>query len=84
MDDPDMGIHSIDMVTLPGATPTDPWIHVPADFVAWVDQRPEWVPSAPRTVTIAGRSGTLIDADFVWKDGTPSSEFLRYGTGGWS
>jgi hypothetical protein len=79
----DMGIHSMRLVTLPGATLTDPWIPVPADFVAWLDQRPEFVPSAPRTVTIGGRSGTLIDAEFVWKDGTAKRDFLRYGTGAW-
>lgn len=81
--DTDMGIHSMALVTLPGATLTDAWIPVPADFVAWIDQRPEFVPSAPRTVTIAGRSGTLIDAEFVWKDGTAKRDFLRYGTGAW-
>jgi hypothetical protein len=80
----DMGIHSMALVTLPGATLTDPWIPVPADFVAWIDQRPEFVPSAPRTVTIAGRSGTLIDTEYVWKDGTAKRDFLRYGTGAWS
>jgi hypothetical protein len=81
--DTDMGIHSMALVTLPGATLTDPWIPVPADFVAWINQRSEFVPSAPRTVTIAGRTGTLIDAEFVWKDGTPKRDFLRYGTGSW-
>jgi len=79
----DMGIHSLALVTLPGAALTDPWIPVPADFVAWINQRPEFVPLAPRTVTIAGRSGTLIDADFVWKAGTAARDFLRYGTGAW-
>ena len=81
--DPDVGIHSTALVTLPGAALTDPWIPVPADFIAWVQQRPEWVASTPRTVTIAGRTGTLIDADFVWKDGTAARDFLRYGTGAW-
>jgi hypothetical protein len=81
--DTDLGIHSTALVTLPGATLTDPWIPVPADFVGWINQRPEFVPSAPRTVTFAGRSGTLIDADIVWKDGAAEHNFLRYGTGGW-
>jgi len=81
--DPDVGIHSTALVTLPGATLTDPWIPVPADFVAWINERPEFVPSAPRAVTFGGRSGTLIDADFVWKDGTPRRDFLRYSTGAW-
>ena len=82
--DTDLGIHSTALVTLPGATLTDPWIPVPADFVGWINQRPEFVPSAPRTVTFAGRSGTLIDADIVWKDGAANHDFLRYGTGGWA
>jgi len=81
--DTDMGIHSTAMVTLPGATLTDPWIPVPADFVAWINGRPEFTPYAPRTVTIAGRSGTLIDTEYVWKDGTAKRDFLRYGTGAW-
>jgi hypothetical protein len=79
----DMGIHSTALVTLPGATSADPYIPFPADFVAWLDNRSEFVPAAPRTVTLAGRTGTLVDADFVWKDGTAKSEFLRYGSGGW-
>ena len=82
-DGTDFGIHSMALVTLPGPTLADAWIPVPADFVTWVQHRPEFGPSTPRTVTIAGRSGTLIDADFVWKDGTAARDFLRYGTGAW-
>jgi len=82
-DDSDLGISPLALVTLPGAHATDPYIPVPADFVAWIKGRPEFVALAPRTVTIGGRSGTLIDADFVWKDGNAKSEFLRYGDGGW-
>ena len=72
------------MVTLPGATLTDPWIPVPADFGAWISQRPEFVASPARPVTIAGRNGTLVDADITWKDGTAKRDFLRYGTGAWN
>ena len=82
-DGSDFGISPMALVTLPGATLSDPWIPVPTDFVAWVNQRQEFAHAASRTVTIAGRSGTLVDADFVWKDGTPARDFLRYGTGAW-
>jgi len=81
--DVDLGFHPMSSVTLPGATVADPWIPVPADFVAWIAQRPEFVASAPRTITIAGRSGTVVDADFVWKAGTAKRDFLRYTTGAW-
>ena len=81
--DVDLGIHPIALVTLPGATEADPWIAVPSDFVAWIKRRPEFVPSEPRSVTIGGRSGTSIDAEFVRKTGTTERDFLRYTTGGW-
>ena len=79
----DLGFHPLSKVTLPGATLTDPWIPVPADFVAWVKQRPEFTGFQTRPVTVGGRTGTQIDAEFVWKTGTPKRDFLRYTTGAW-
>jgi len=81
--DVDLGFHPMSSVTLPGATVADPWITVPTDFVAWVKARPEYTAIQTRPVTVGGRSGTEIDADFVWKDGTAKRDFLRYGTGAW-
>lgn len=74
----DLGFHPLSTVTLPGATLTDPWIPVPADFAAWVQQRPEWKDYQTRPVTVGGRAGTEIDATFVWQAGTPKRDFLRY------
>jgi len=74
----DAAFHPIRMVTLPGPTLADPWIAVPADFVAWVRSRPEWVAGDPRSVTVGGRTGTQIDGEFVWKTGTTKREFLRF------
>jgi len=79
----DLGFHPLSKVTLPGATVADPWIPVPADFVAWVQQRPEFTAFQTRPVTVGGRSGTEIDAAFVWKTGTAKRDFLRYTTGAW-
>ena len=79
----DLGFHPLSRVTLPGATLTDPWIPVPADFVAWVKQRPEFTGYQTRPVTVGGRSGTEIDAAFVWKAGTTKRDFLRYTSGAW-
>jgi hypothetical protein len=79
----DLAFHPLDKVTLPGPTVADPWIPVPADFVAWVQQRPEYTNFQTRTVTVGGRSGTQIDAEFVWKAGTARRDFLRYTTGSW-
>ena len=79
----DLGFHPLSMVTLPGATVADPWIPVPADFVAWIQQRPEFTAFQTRPVTVGGRTGTEIDAAFVWKTGTAKRDFLRYTTGAW-
>lgn len=79
----DLGFHPTSKVTLPGATVADPWIPVPADFVTWVQQRPEFTAFQTRPVTVGGRPGTEIDAAFVWKAGTAKRDFLRYTTGAW-
>lgn len=79
----DLGFHPLSMVTLPGATLADPWIPVPADFVTWIQQRPEFTAFQTRPVTIGGRTGTEIDAKFVWKAGNVKRDFLRYTTGSW-
>ncbi|HKB28381.1 MAG TPA: hypothetical protein VKC59_05115 [Candidatus Limnocylindrales bacterium] len=79
----DLGFHPLNKVTLPGVTVADPWIPVPADFVAWVQQRPEYTAFQTRPVTVGGRSGTEIDAAFVWNTGTTKRDFLRYTTGAW-
>jgi hypothetical protein len=79
----DLGFHPLSMVTLPGVRLTDPWIPVPADFTSWVQQRPEFTAFQTRPVTVGGRPGTEIDAEFVWKTGTPKRDFLRYTTGAW-
>lgn len=80
----DLGFHPLSVVTLPGGATVDgPWIAVPADFVAWVRQRPEFTAVQTRSVTIGGRSGTEVDAEFTWKTGTAKRDFLRYGTGAW-
>lgn len=79
----DLAFHPLNMVTLPGATVADPWIPVPADFVAWIRQRPEFTAFQTRPVTVGGRTGTEIDAEEVWTTGT-KREFLRYTTGGWA
>jgi len=79
----DLGFHPLDQVTLPGATVTDSWIAVPADFAAWVKQRPEFTAVTSRPITIGGRSGTEVDAAFAWTAGTPKRDFLRYSTGAW-
>lgn len=79
----DLGVHPLSKVTLPGATVADPWIPVPADFAAWVQQRPEWKDYQTRPVTVGGRTGTEIDAAFVWNAGTTKRDFLRYTTGAW-
>jgi hypothetical protein len=79
----DLGIHPISKVTLPGPKTTDPWIPVPADFVSWVKQRPEWRDYQTRPVTVGGRAGTEIDAAFVWDAGMVKRDFLRYTTGAW-
>jgi hypothetical protein len=82
--DTDLGFHPLSKVTLPGATTTDPWIAVPADFIAWVQQRPEFKDfQTPRPVTVGGRPGTEIDAAFVWDTGTTKRDFLRYTSGAW-
>lgn len=80
----DLGFHPLSQVTLPGATTTDPWIPVPADFVAWVQERPEFTDfQTPRPVTVGGRAGTEIDAAFVWETGMTKRDFLRYTSGSW-
>ena len=79
----DLGFHPLGKVTLPGVTVADPWIPVPADFVDWIQQRPEFTSFQTRPVTIGGQTGTEIDAEFVWKTGTPKRDFLRYTTGAW-
>lgn len=79
----DLGFHPISMVTLPGATLTDPWIPVPADFVSWIKDRPEYTAIQTRPVTIGGRGGTEIDAEFVWETGTRPQDLVRYTTGAW-
>ena len=56
---------------------------MPADFVAWVQQRPEFTAIQTRPVTVGGRTGTEIDAEFVWEGGTTKRDFLRYTTGAW-
>lgn len=79
----DLAFHPLKMVTLPGATVADPWIPVPADFVAWIRQRPEFTAFQTLPVTVGGRTGTEIDVADTWKTGAAKHEFLRYGTGGW-
>ena len=80
----DLGFHPLSVVTLPGGATVDgPWITVPADFVAWVRQRPEFTAVQTRSVTVGGRTGTEVDATFTWKTGTAKRDFLRYGTGAW-
>ena len=80
----DLGFHPLSKVTLPGTTTTDPWIPVPADFIAWVQERPEFTDfQAPRPVTVGGRAGTEIDAAFVWETGMTKRDFLRYTSGAW-
>jgi hypothetical protein len=64
-------------VTVRGATLTDPFVPLPADLVAWVSQRPEFGSVTTREVTVGGRKGTLIDADFTW-DGTSKYTFLLF------
>lgn len=82
--DTDLGFHPLSKVTLPGATTTDPWIPVPADFIAWVQERPEFTDfQTPRPVTVGGRPGTEIDAAFVWDTGMTKRDFLRYTSGAW-
>lgn len=65
------------VVTVPGATMADPYLPLPADLVAWVGQRPEFGPVTTREVTVGGRTGTLVDADFTW-DGTSKYTFLQF------
>jgi hypothetical protein len=79
----DLGFHPISMVTLPGDPDALTWIPVPADFVAWIRSRPEFTVGDPRSVTVGGRNGTLIDGEFVWKAGTTERDFLRYADGAW-
>jgi hypothetical protein len=82
--DTDLGFHPLSKVTLPGATIADPWIPVPADFIAWVQERPEFTDfQTPRPVTVGGRPGTEIDAAFVWDAGMTKRDFLRYSSGAW-
>lgn len=82
--DTDLGFHPLSKVTLPGATTTDPWIPVTADFIAWVQERPEFTDfQTPRPVTVGGRPGTEIDAAFVWDTGMTKRDFLRYTSGAW-
>ena len=78
----DLGIMQISQVTVPGATAIDPYVPLPVDLVAWVGQRAEFGPGTSRVVTVGGRKGTLIDADFTW-DGTSGTDIIRYGTGAW-
>lgn len=79
----DLGFHPLSMVTLPGATLVDAWIPVPADFVTWIKGRPEYTAIQTRPVTVGGRSGTEIDADFVWATDTRPQDLVRYSTGAW-
>ena len=79
----DLGFHPLSMVTLPGDPDALTWIPVPADFVAWIRSRPEFVVGDPRSVTVGGRSGTLIDGEFVWKTGTTERDIVRYSDGAW-
>ena len=78
----DLGIMQISQVRVPGATAADRYIPLPVDLVAWVGQRAEFGPVTSREVTVGGRKGTLIDADFTW-DGTSGTDIIRYGTGAW-
>jgi hypothetical protein len=79
----EIGIMPIAALTVPGATMTDPYVALPTDVAAWVGQRPEFGPATTRAITIGGRTGTLIDADFTW-DGSSKYTFLRfYPTAGW-
>jgi hypothetical protein len=56
---------------------------VPADFVSWVKARPEFTGYQTRPVTVGGRTGTEIDAAFVWETGMTKRDFLRYTSGAW-
>jgi len=79
----DLGFHPISAVTLPGETSLDPWIPVPADFVGWITARPEYTAIQTRPVTVGGRSGTEVDADFVWNTDSRPRDLVRYSTGAW-
>ena len=79
----DVGIMRIASVTVPGPTAADPYIPLPTDLQAWLGQRPEFGPVTAREVTVGGRKGTVLDADFTW-DGSSDSTIIRYGTSGWS
>jgi hypothetical protein len=79
----DLAFHPLDMVLLFGATVADPLVPVPADFAAWLRQRPEFSAVTARAVSIGGRPGTEVDAAFVWTAGTLERNFLTYSTGGW-
>ena len=63
--DSDFAIMAMAAVTVPGATAADPYVPFPADITAWLAKRPEFVPFAPREVTVGGRTGTLVEVDFV-------------------
>ena len=79
----DLGISRLDVTTVPGEQPADPFVPFPADLAAWLSQRPEFGPVTVHEVTIGGRPGTLIDADFTW-DGKSDTKFLRYGSVAWN
>ena len=79
----DTGFHPLSAVTLPGATGLDPWIPVPADFVAWIKVQPEYTAIQTRPVSVGGRSGTEVDADIVWNVDSIPRDLIRYTTGAW-
>lgn len=78
----DLRIMRMAHLTVPGPTRADPFIPLPADLGAWLAQRPEFGPVTTREVTVGGRKGTLLDADFTW-DGSSKYAFMRDGTSGW-
>jgi hypothetical protein len=78
----DLRIMRMAHLTVPGATSADPFIPLPADLGAWLAQRPEFGPVTTREVTVGGRKGTLLDADFTW-DGSSKYAFMNDGTSGW-
>ena len=81
--DSDLAFMAMASVTVPGARAADPYVPFPADITAWLATRPEFVAFAPRAVTVGGRTGTLIEVDFV---SAPSTKYdiIRYGSGGWT
>src|SRR3954452_14386079 len=79
----DLAIMRMASVTVPGATADDPYIPLPADLATWLGQRPEFGPVTTREITVGGRKGTLLDADFTW-DGSSDTKIIRYGPSAWN